>query len=92
MIYIIDTDRESTLIHRIDLEKGKYLMPKRVKGTLQEQTQQIVNLVEKEEPIQIIFDKGGFGIAVADMFPREMYHMRAYFTVDEAGNITHNKY
>jgi hypothetical protein len=91
MIYIIDTDRESTLIHRIDLLNGDYLFPKRVRGTLQDQTRQIINLIEKEEPSQIIFDKHGYGLAVSDMFPRECYNMRAYFTVDETGRITHDK-
>jgi hypothetical protein len=91
MIYIVDTNREDSLIHRIDLETGTYLMPRRVKGTLQEQTQSIVSLIEKEEPTQIIFDKAGYGRAISDMFPREVYFMRAYFDVDDAGNITHNK-
>jgi hypothetical protein len=89
MIYIIDTNREDSLVQRIDIENGTYLMPKRVKGTLKEQTRQIIELVEKEKPTQIIFDKHGFGIAIADMFPKEAHIMRAYFDVDSAGRLSH---
>lgn len=91
MLYIVDTERESSLIHRVDVENGIYLMPRRVHGTFQDQARAIVQLIEKEEPSQIVFDRSGYGIGVADIFPMEMYNMRAYFEVDIKGNITHTK-
>lgn len=89
MIYIVDVGREETLIHVIDLENGKYLMPKRVHGNFKEQTQQIINLVEIFKPEQIIFDEMGVGRGVVDMFPIEMKALRAYFTMDDTGRLTH---
>lgn len=90
MIYIVDNDRDSTLIHKIDTENGVYLSPRRIRGlSFDAQARKLISLVEEEKPSQIIFDKMGYGKGLWDTFITEMRPMRALFDIDSKGNITH---
>ncbi|QWU14230.1 hypothetical protein SAMN04487895_101520 [Paenibacillus sophorae] len=63
MLWIIGIEKhpDKTVIQRINLTTGEYLMPKTIKGWLDEALNVIPIEVERHRPQQIIFDIYGDG-------------------------------
>ena len=60
-LILVDADRDRTTIHRMNVITGDYLSPKVLKGTLPEQVNSLMKLLETDMPDKIIFDRNGYG-------------------------------
>lgn len=84
-------DKERTQIHRMDVITGYYLPPVYIDGTLVEQILKLVEVINKDRPDKIIFDRSGIGMGFYEFFT-ELIKQDPYkrcFTVDAFGLITH---
>lgn len=91
MLYIVDAYRDETIVHRIDYNLGRYMMPKVIQNedkTFIGVAFEIIELIKKEENVtKIVFDKTGVGCGVADAFESLVRNPRVPFIVDANGNI-----
>jgi hypothetical protein len=85
MLYVVDVGRDETFIHRLDLDEGKYLRGKRLRGTMRIQVMDFVWMVEQDRCNRIIFDEMGYGRGFKDLF-NEMVKDRLWY-LDEFGNV-----
>jgi hypothetical protein len=67
-LFIIDAYKDETLIHRVLVDEGKYLIPKKLMGTFARQSDDLILLILKERPEKIIFDEIGIGRGLAGIF------------------------
>jgi hypothetical protein len=91
MIFIVGIDRHPVkcIVELTDVENGKNLLPKILKGgNLSSYAERIVDLLLELRPTQIIFDKDGYGIVVKDIF-NESIKKRTDCKVFENGEITY---
>lgn len=88
LLFLIDCDRDRTTVHRIDLNLGQYLMPKKLrKGSFTEQVVDLTSIIEKDMPVKIVIDEFGLGKGFSDAFGWRVKHPSVGFSVDMNGNI-----
>jgi hypothetical protein len=89
--------REKTVLHRMNVITGDYLTPFSMSGTFIEQMERLLQVILKDKPDKIIFDKNGTGLAFHSIFMHEVGYLkhressqyRESFSVDEFGLITY---
>lgn len=89
--------RERTVLHRMNVITGDYLTPFSMSGTFQEQIAKLFEVVYRDKPDKIIFDKNGAGLAFHSIFMHEVGYLkhresskyRESFSVDAFGLITY---
>lgn len=67
-LMLVDADRDRTCLHKMNVITGDYLAPKYITGSFAEQAKHILDVVLKDKPDKIIFDKFGIGYGLYDAF------------------------
>jgi hypothetical protein len=83
-LLLVDVERDSTKLHRMNVITGDYLNPRYITGSLIEQSLMLSDIIRRERPDKIIFDKAGNGYALYSFF---MQGVHIDFTVDAFGLI-----
>ena len=95
MLYIVDGYRDKTIVHRVDYQAGRYMMPRVIHNedkTFIGIAFEIIELIKKEENVtKIVFDRMGVSCGVADAFESLVKNPRVPFVVDMNGNIITEK-
>lgn len=87
ILYVVDSDRYETIVHRIDTDLGRYLMPFKMKGAFYEQTDALIKRMFEDNPYQVVFDEFGVGRGLADYFRYRANNEIYAFSVDMNGNV-----
>lgn len=90
-LILVDVDRVSTVIHRMNVVNGDYLMPIILKGMPSSQVVELYRIIERDKPTKIIFDKNGVGIVFHEAFFKTHMHQAYGFRVDPFGTIWHEE-
>lgn len=91
-LMLVDADRDRTCLHKMNVITGDYLIPKYITGTFAEQAIHILDIIIKEKPDKIIFDKFGVGYGLYDAFMLTAKRSHIYsrlLEVDSFGLITY---
>jgi hypothetical protein len=89
ILFVVDADRYETIVHRVNYREGKYLMPRKLKGSTDEQITSLLKLMRNDEYTKIVFDEFGVGVAISDRFKWRIQHPSEPMAMDMNGNITH---
>lgn len=89
-LIFVDTGRDRTCIHKMNVITGDYLMPRYISGNFKDQAKVLIDIVIKDRPDKIIFDKFGWGIGLYDEFRKiAKYDYDNVLEVDSFGLITY---
>lgn len=86
-MFVVDTERDFSTIHSIEVTEGAYLMPKKTKGNFQDQSIQLLQLILKHRPEKLVFDEHGLGLGLKDRFVKLLEEMNIEFS--ENGTVTY---
>jgi hypothetical protein len=85
------SDRIPTYVHKMNVINGDHVGAKNLTGNMDCQIDQLINIIIKDMPDKIIFDKAGHGFMFYDMFMQRIKFRpaRGVFSVDSFGLITY---
>lgn len=89
IFFIVESIYEESLVHRVNLLVGKYLIPKTIEGTVDEQVKQLIRAVRMDKPELIVFDTRTVGSVIKQTFLSEIVRLKEPYTIDDIGNITY---
>mgnify|MGYP001397560179 CR=1 FL=1 len=69
-VFYFDWGREDSKVYRMDIANGKDLQSRTIRGSLDEQIDSLISLVENNRPHKIIFDEVNMGIMFKDRFAK----------------------
>lgn len=87
ILYFVDVDIDSTKIHRIDLNTGKYIPLRKVTGNFSEQSIHVIHSMLQDNPSKIVFDNMGYGKGLSDAFKWIVQHPSFGINIDMNGNV-----
>lgn len=93
LLFIVDATIHDVEIKRLNVVDGDLLMPKRFVGKdFNNNVQLLIELIVKEKPQKIIFDKVGISRGFYDLFLTKLEHMSETYgiNVDPFGNVSFN--
>jgi len=93
LLFIVDSTIHDVEVKRLNVVDGDLLMPKRFIGKdFNNNVQLLIELIVKEKPQKIIFDKVGISRGFYDLFLTKLEHMSETYgiNVDSFGNVSFN--
>lgn len=60
-LLLVDVERNMTKLHKMNVITGDYLNPKYIVGSFDEQILMLHDIIKRDRPDKIIFDKAGYG-------------------------------
>lgn len=86
LMYFVEVDRYRTMVYRIDLEEGKSLNPRALRGLFMEQAEGLLDMIRnKDYCTKIVFDDMGYGLGLKEYFIeliKEDRHIRMWSNGD----------
>lgn len=85
-------DRFPTYVHKMNVITGDHVQGVTLKGTIREQIDALINIIMRDRPDKIIFDKKQMGMIFYQEFLRMTFFEPAkdVFSVDSFGLISYN--
>ncbi|UGO48077.1 hypothetical protein PQE73_gp222 [Bacillus phage vB_BanS_MrDarsey] len=91
-MFLIDTTRNSALIHRMDVTEGKYECPLRLDfDSITNFVTDLMKIMLIDRPEKVIVDTYGTGIAVLDTL-KQRIGMFEFIQMDDKGNMKYYTY
>lgn len=89
-LIFVEVNRVVAIAHRLNVVNGDYLPPVLLKGLRSTQAKELYNLIEKDKPTKIIFDRNlSEGQLLYEAFFSTAMHSK--FRVNAFGTITHKE-